>query len=129
MRELHRVSTKALILNKSMDKILLIHMTRRSDWGLPGGHVDKNENPDQAIERELAEECGVKCFNLSHRDFFVHSDGKIILAYIGVLDDEFISSQQGDLEGVPVWLSRDEFEKINIEPVYREFISSNWPSN
>lgn len=37
MRELHRVSTKALILNKSMDKILLIHITRWSDWGLPGG--------------------------------------------------------------------------------------------
>ena len=126
MRTLHRVSTKALILNKEKDKILLIYMPKNNDWGLPGGHVDEGENLDRAIERELYEECGIKCDNLIRKDFFMHSDGKIILASIGILDNINIKSQQDGLEGIPKWLSREEFNKIQIESVYRDFVLNNW---
>jgi len=126
MRTLHRVSTKALILNKEKDKILLIYMPKNNDWGLPGGHVDEGEGLDRAIERELYEECGIKCDNLIRKDFFMHSDGKIILASIGILDNINIKSQQDGLEGIPKWLSREEFNKIQIESVYRDFVLNNW---
>lgn len=38
------------------DKILLIHHGRLNLWLPPGGHIEKNETPDQAILREIKEE-------------------------------------------------------------------------
>jgi len=45
-----------------------VHITRRSDnmkfftraWVFPGGHVDPGELLEEAVLRELHEECGVK---------------------------------------------------------------------
>ena len=129
MRKLFRVSTKALLLNKTLDKILVIHMEKDDDWGLPGGHIDEGETPDTAIARELMEECGVHCDSLDHRDFFAHSNGKIILAFYAISNDSKIVSQQDNLEGTPKWLTKDEFMKIQIEPVYRDFVIKNWINN
>lgn len=42
------------------DRVLAISRGHdRSDWALPGGHVERNETLPEAIERELREETGV----------------------------------------------------------------------
>lgn len=41
-----------------------ILFARRADtkkWTLPGGHLNRNESPDVAAERELLEETGLSC--------------------------------------------------------------------
>jgi len=126
MKRLFKVSTKAAIYNSTHDRILVIHMDQYNDWGLPGGHIDEGETPDVAMSRELLEECGIKPNNLAHKNFFMHSNGKIILAYVGEIDDMNIKSQQNNFEGIPKWLSIAEFQKIQIEPNYRDFVLENW---
>jgi len=129
MKKLFKVSTKAAIYNSSHDSILVIHMDQYYDWGLPGGHIYEDETPDTAMIRELLEECGIKPNNLIHKDFFMHSNGKLILAYVGEISDidMNIKSQQNNLEGIPKWISLAEFKKIQIEPNYRDFVLENWP--
>jgi 8-oxo-dGTP pyrophosphatase MutT (NUDIX family) len=128
MRKLFKISTKAALFNKTKDKILVIHMERNNDFGLPGGHIDEDETPDEAIKRELIEECGIKCDNLRRKDFFMHSDGKLILAYVGQIDNETLKSAQNNVEEVPKWLSKNEFINIySIESVYRNLVLDNWP--
>ena len=126
MRRQFRVSTKAALLNSDKSKVLVIHMDKDNNWGLPGGHVEENETPDEAIARELLEECGVGVNGLEHADFFLHSEGKLILAYVGIVGGEELKSQQNELEGKPKWLTKDEFEAIEIEPGYRRLVLSHW---
>jgi 8-oxo-dGTP diphosphatase len=39
--------------------VLLIHHRRRGWWVNPGGHIDPDEDPVQAVLREVAEETGI----------------------------------------------------------------------
>ena len=63
------VGTSVLIQN-DRGEILLFKHTYRKDipWGFPGGYVMRGENPDQAIQRELTEESGLKIKNLQLLD-------------------------------------------------------------
>ncbi|MBP9762447.1 NUDIX hydrolase [Patescibacteria group bacterium] len=36
------------------------HKPQGGTWGVPGGKVEANENPDQAVVRELFEETGIR---------------------------------------------------------------------
>ena len=126
MHHLFKVVTKAAIYSYDKSKVLVIHMDRINGWGLPGGHIEENEEIDDAMRRELFEECGVEPESLKKVDFFYHSNGKIVLAYVGILKSDDIISKQDNLEGIPRWLTRDEFENITIEPNYRRLVLDNW---
>lgn len=126
MRKEFRVVTKAAIFNNDHTKVLVIHMDKNDDYGLPGGHLEEGEDIDGAIRRELFEECGIKDVSLQKVDFFFHSNGKLVLAYTGISLSDEIASQQEDLEGVPKWLSREEFEQINIELNYKKLVLNHW---
>ncbi len=106
----------------------MIHMDQCNDWGLPGGHIEQGETPDETIVREIYEECGVKSSDLQPAGFFMHSNGKLILAYTGTTQDDTLKSTQNNLEGIPKWLSRDEFLEITIEPNYQKLVLENWAS-
>ncbi len=129
MRRQFRVSTKVALFDTSRLRVLVIHMDQNNDWGLPGGHIEEDETPDEAMIRELYEECGVSSPDLQHADFFMHSEGKLILSYVGTTMDEVLKSPQNNLEGIPKWLTKDDFLKINIEPAYRELVLKNWVSS
>ncbi len=126
MHHLFKVVTKAAIYSHDKSKVLVIHMDRINGWGLPGEHIEENEEMDTAMQRELYEECGVQTELLQKDGFFFHSNGKVVLAYTGTLKDNDIVSKQDNLEGIPKWLTRGEFEKIEIEPNYRKFVVDNW---
>lgn len=46
-------------------QVYLIHRPRYDDWTLPKGHVDEGENIEKAALREVFEETGLMCENLS----------------------------------------------------------------
>lgn len=127
MRKRFNVSTKAALFNHDKTKVVVIHMDGNDEYGLPGGHVDEDETIEAALRRELAEECGVTDVALNKSDFFMHSNGKIILAFVGRLAGRReLVSQQNEQEGIPRWVTKDEFERLSIEPSYRAFVLSNW---
>ena len=55
----YRVSMKALILNESRDKFLVI-LEDSGWWELPGGGLDWPERPEDCLRRELKEEMGLE---------------------------------------------------------------------
>ncbi len=40
-------------------KLLLVHHSKLDKWLPPGGHMEPNETPDEAVKREVKEETGL----------------------------------------------------------------------
>jgi ADP-ribose pyrophosphatase YjhB (NUDIX family) len=61
----YTVSVAAIIVNDKKETLLLNHVLRpRSGWGFPGGFLDANETPHEAIKREVMEETGLDLADL-----------------------------------------------------------------
>jgi 8-oxo-dGTP diphosphatase len=55
------VSAGAVVVDERGRVLLLKHVFRMgSGWGIPGGFLEKGEQPDEAIRRELREEVGLE---------------------------------------------------------------------
>lgn len=55
------VSVGAVVTNDEGKVLLLDHTLRPgSGWGIPGGFIDEDEQPEEAVKRELCEEIGLK---------------------------------------------------------------------
>jgi 8-oxo-dGTP pyrophosphatase MutT (NUDIX family) len=54
--------------------VLLIEHTKLAWWMPPGGHVDPDEDPVQAVLREVHEETGIACEIVSDEHFTYTSD-------------------------------------------------------
>ena len=52
--------TGALVAVYFRDSLLLVRSSYRKSWNFPGGYLKCNEAPEEAAERELLEEVGVK---------------------------------------------------------------------
>ena len=53
------IGISALILNDRGEVLLFKHTYRRDfPWSFPGGYLKKNEDPDEAMKREIYEESG-----------------------------------------------------------------------
>jgi 8-oxo-dGTP diphosphatase len=58
-------SVGAVIINKKGEILLLDHLLRPgSGWGMPGGFIEHDEQPEKALEREIREETGLELENL-----------------------------------------------------------------
>ncbi len=59
------VSAGALVTNSKNEILLLDHVLRpKSGWGVPGGFMNHNEQPEQAVSREIMEEVGLEITNI-----------------------------------------------------------------
>ena len=128
-RDLHPVSTKVVFYTPDYSHVLAMHMFRGTDhelYGLPGGHIDAGEVPDQTIIREIEEELGIVVSDLQHIDFITHTNGKIVLAYKGSLpyDTQFSPSDPEKETGL--WMTRDEFTAIKTQPSYKKIVLDHW---
>ncbi|HEX7999741.1 MAG TPA: NUDIX domain-containing protein [Pyrinomonadaceae bacterium] len=55
------VTAGAIVLDEKGRVLLLKHVFRvGSGWGIPGGFIEKGEQPEDAVRRELQEEIGLK---------------------------------------------------------------------
>ncbi|MFL6469162.1 MAG: NUDIX hydrolase [Pyrinomonadaceae bacterium] len=59
------VSAAAVVSNEKGEVLLLNHVLRPySGWGFPGGFIDKGEQAEDAIRREVREETGIELTQL-----------------------------------------------------------------
>lgn len=88
-RPLHPVSTKAILLSPDGKYVLGMKYFFEDESlygrGLPGGHLEATENPDEAVVREIEEELGITVAGLERFSFTTHKQGKIVLLYKGTL--------------------------------------------
>ena len=82
------VSAAAIISNEKEEVLLLNHVLRPfSGWGFPGGFLEKGEQADDAIRREIREEIGIE---ISHLKLYTN---RTIGTHVEIL---FFASAQGE---------------------------------
>ena len=60
------VSAGGIITNERDEVLLLDHVLRpNSGWGIPGGFLEKGEQPEAAFRREIKEETGLELTNVT----------------------------------------------------------------
>jgi mutator protein MutT len=82
------VSAAAIISNEKEEVLLLNHVLRPfSGWGFPGGFLEKGEQAEDAIRREIREEIGIE---ISHLKLYTN---RTIGTHLEVL---FFATAQGE---------------------------------
>ncbi len=107
-----------------------MHYPKSERNGLPGGHINHGEDPDDALVREVQEELGITVSGAKRTDFFRHEKPgeRIILGYTLVAPKEFVSRPTEPGYEHDIWVTREELEALpNMSNLYREFILNNWP--
>lgn len=128
----HEVSTKAIIYAHDKKKVLVMqYFSRRAVFGLPGGHIDKAETPDDCIARELQEELGVKIRGLKRTDFFTRdiNNPSIVLIYSAIAPKSLKLRPTHPQKEIGIWVTKEELMNLNISSHYRQSVLDNWPSS
>ncbi len=79
IHELIDFTVSCMILHPTEPKILLINHKILNTWLPIGGHIELNEDPDEAIAREVAEECGLPIEMISRRHSGEYPETKMLL--------------------------------------------------
>ncbi|MEK7472971.1 MAG: NUDIX domain-containing protein [Patescibacteria group bacterium] len=113
-------SVFALITYKN--KLLLFHRDDKKDipypnyWHLPGGRMNENETPLQAIKRELKEEITHVPKELQYIGEFKKDDGKYSYTFLSTVDnDEVKLFKLGQDEGQAIkFFNLKELTKLKL---------------
>lgn len=119
------VTVDALLFLKKEDDyhLLLIqrkHEPFRGKWALPGGFVDKNEDPDDSVYRELEEETNLKKVSLkqfhTYGAFGRDPRGHVVsVIYWGFIEHENANAIAGDDAQNARWFSIKELPPMAFD--------------
>ena len=118
----------AAIVRDAEGRILLVQSLERR-WQLPGGAVDPDEHPEEALRRECREEANaiVRPTRLlaaiggpGHRYTYANGDevGFVVSAYEAELLGGELRPDHDETQDVG-WFSPDELEQLELSPVTR----------
>lgn len=127
----HLVSTKIALYSHDKTRVLTMHYLKSGFNGLPGGHVEKGETPDEALRRELIEELALTVGDITRKDFFLREGerGNIVLAYTAIAPENIVIEPTAPKVEIGVWVEKDKVSEIPyMTEVYKRFILENWPN-
>jgi 8-oxo-dGTP diphosphatase len=120
-----RVEAAVALIERNDGKILVVWDKRYGRWGWPGGKVEEDETPLEAMRREVREEVGclVQEAALVHEGPHGESVESTRGSYVYVFRVKLweTTTPQEQEEGCAVtWFTREEFLKWGIAPAFYE---------
>ncbi|MBV7275173.1 NUDIX hydrolase [Clostridiaceae bacterium UIB06] len=141
--EIAHMTSSAFVLNKSKDKVLMVHHNIYNSWAWTGGHADGEEDLLAVALREVMEETGVKNISPITSDIFsldilpvlghikkgkyVSAHLHLSVAYLAVVDENETLVVKADENSGVKWIPIDEVNTYSNEPhmrkIYQKLIS------
>ena len=100
------------------EDMILVVDRKKKDWpGLtfPGGHVEKEENFNDSVIREVKEETGLKIRNpilCGIEEFKTRQEDRYIMLYYKT--DRFSGKIRSSKEGEVFWVKREDLDKYKL---------------
>lgn len=100
------------------DNQILVIDRKKKDWpGLtfPGGHVEKNENFNDSVIREVKEETGLKIKNpilCGIEEFKTKNEDRYLMLYYKT--NQFSGKLKSSNEGETFWIDREDLNKYKL---------------
>lgn len=118
--------------DKQVQKLYLIHHKKADAWIPPGGHIDRNETPIDAVKREYKEELGeslidehISLFNISSLHIsptrptcIVHND----LWYVVFVKEHEYTFCEGEAYAAGWFSIDDAIKKVNKVPLFVDIL-------
>jgi 8-oxo-dGTP pyrophosphatase MutT (NUDIX family) len=126
IRQKFRISCKVALYDFEKEMVLVVEY-KKGQYGLPGGHLELNENPEEAARRELKEELGIDYNDyLVLKDSWVQNNERVLLGFVGKLTKGTkLTIQSSEIRSAR-WTTFSEIQKKAIRiDLYREFILEN----
>ncbi|MFM2381309.1 MAG: hypothetical protein RLZZ76_76 [Candidatus Parcubacteria bacterium] len=125
-----KIAQKAILVKG--DKVLLVRDPREAEeiWEIPGGRMNKGEEPRTGLGRELMEELGVSCdiHEVIHLEqFFQKNEGSeaFVIVYRATLLDENAPFTFEDREVCEhKWVGKGEWETLKLFPEYKRALET-----
>lgn len=107
------------------DKVLLIQRARKpyfGMWSLPGGRLEPGETPEQAAEREIMEEVGLRVWRLHPIRRMFLGDGNFVLQVYATeaFEGEIVAS---DEVSAYRWVRADDIGSMYTTPDLGEVVA------
>lgn len=134
----YRNNLTTLCYLEQNDCYLMLHRTKKVNdlnedkWIGIGGHLEDGESPDECLEREMAEECGIKPLNKKLRGVITFVSDKFGSEYIFLYSaDNYEGSltkdcPEGDLE----WVAKSKVMNLPIwegDKIFLQLLLENHP--
>lgn len=114
-----------IVVNKSQDKILLIQQYNRKDFILVAGFVNKGENAEHAVMREIKEELGMQVSELRYNSSqYFEKSNTLIFNYTCTVQDERLDGITEEVD-LATWFTIDEArENIKKDSLAQAFLEN-----
>lgn len=104
-----------VIFNKTNDKILLIQQYGSKSNILVAGYINRGETPQQALQREIMEEVGLRAVSWNYNDsIYFEKSNTLIHNFIVTVDNEKFKIKENEVD-LAQWFSVDQAIK-NVKP-------------
>jgi NAD+ diphosphatase len=105
------VAVSMIVIDDSNKKILLIRQYNKPDFVLVAGYVNRGENAEHAVERELMEETGLKVRQISfQRSQYFEPSNTLMLNYSCIIDENSRMVLNAEVDDAQ-WFSFEEAKK------------------
>jgi 8-oxo-dGTP diphosphatase len=118
----------AFIFNKDRSKVLLILHKKLQKWLPPGGHIDPNEYPHDAVVREIKEETGLNVTFIHHwHDLAIQDPNEHQIPTPYCLLSELIPAYKDNDEHIHMdFIYLVEAEETTIVEQEQEILAARW---
>jgi 8-oxo-dGTP pyrophosphatase MutT (NUDIX family) len=130
--DIAHITSSAFVVNKSKDKVLMIHHNIYNSWSWTGGHADGEEDLLSVAIREVTEETGVRSimtasddilsldilpvFGHTRKGKYVSSHLHLSVAYLLEADENEPLIVKEDENSAVQWIPIDKLDKYSNEP-------------
>ncbi len=128
-----RYASRGIIINANAE-IAVFHKKKKKEYKLPGGGIEKGEDPKEAFKREILEETGCKIYDIDELGITIEEKGQTNFCQISyifkanVLEDTkllHLTKKEQEEGGELLWMPLEDAYKV-IKECIDEVLGSKY---